>query len=251
MDITDQMEILEDLHEEQALRDKLIHSLSHDLRTPLTAAKMAAQLMKRNATNHEATLKQSERIIVNIDRADKMIQDLLDASRIKAGQLMKPTIEKIIPEEVILRSLENLKTIHGERFHFSCQKGIEVFSWEQGLMRILDNLCSNAIKYGDPQANIDIDLKTEKDYFVLAVHNFGIPIEHNINFFDEFQRATSAEESGKKGWGIGLPIVKGISESIGGEVQIKRHEDGTTFEVFLPIDSRDKIPTNILSSGQQ
>ena len=250
MDITEQMETLESLHQEQALRDRLIHSLSHDLRTPLTAAKMAAQLMTRKLQDTEATLKQSERIISNIDRADKMIQDLLDASRIKAGQLMKPTIQKFDLEEVVNKSLEDLVMIYGERFDLFSEASIEVYSWDQGIMRILDNLCSNAIKYGDPTKNVNVKLKKENSCFVITIHNYGKPIEKDFNLFDEFQRASSAEDSGKKGWGIGLTIVRGISESIGGDVRLKRHQDGTTFEVYLPIDSRGKIPTNTLSSRQ-
>lgn len=244
-DVTDQKKISDELQKEQGLRDRLIYTLSHDLRTPLTAAKMAGQLIKRKAGDADFTLKQSDRIINNINRADLMIQDLLDASRLKAGQLMKPDIHVTDISVLISMALEDLKTIYGDRFVFNSTYGKKICTWPEGIRRIIENLSTNAIKYGDHQQKVLINLREIDDYVEIVVRNFGKPIERSINLFDEFQRTSSAEKSGKKGWGIGLTIVKGVIESIGGEVRIIRHKDGTSFQLILPKDSRNKVPTNL------
>ncbi|MFP5385543.1 MAG: PAS domain-containing protein [Bacteriovoracia bacterium] len=249
-DVTEQKKINDQLQKEQSLRDRLIYTLSHDLRTPLTAAKMAAQLIQRKSDHAEAVSKQSERIIKNINRADQMIQDLLDASRVKAGQLIKPDLHPFEAREALTSTVENLRTIYGDRFKVRGKEKIEVFSWAQGIMRIVENLCTNAVKYGASDKEIEITLDDEEDHFTFSVHNYGDPIENGLNVFEEFQRSDNAEQSSKRGWGIGLTIVKGITESLGGDVTFQRHEDGTTFTVILPKDSRNKTPTHLFNEKQ-
>lgn len=244
-DVTEQKKIADELQKEQGLRERLVYTLSHDLRTPLTAAKMAGQLIKRRSGESESVTKQAERIINNINRADLMIQDLLDASRLKAGQLMKPDIQPTDITVLIGMALDDLNTIHGDRFIFNSTYSKKICTWPEGIRRIIENLCSNAIKYGDHERKVLINLKEMDDYVEVVVRNFGRPIEKGVNLFDEFQRTESAEKSGKRGWGIGLTIVKGVIESVGGAVRIIRHNDGTSFQLILPKDSRNKVPTNM------
>src|SRR5690606_8646184 len=75
-----------ELEEEKIQRENFVATLSHDLRTPLTAAKMSAQVLMRTRSGDEAAMKSINRIINDIDRADLMIRNLLDVSRIRAGE---------------------------------------------------------------------------------------------------------------------------------------------------------------------
>jgi signal transduction histidine kinase len=109
------------------------------------------------------------------------------------------------------------------------------------LRRVIENLCTNAVKYGLADTPITITLKAEAERVQLSVHNYGpvIPKEQQSRLFEAFQRAPSAEQSGKRGWGLGLTLVRGITEAHGGSVEVASSEkEGTTFTVSLPWDTR-------------
>ncbi|HEX5752916.1 MAG TPA: HAMP domain-containing sensor histidine kinase [Archangium sp.] len=116
-------------------REQFVSSLSHDLRTPLTAAKMSAQLIPRQPHLPDKVYSLAARVRQNIDRADQMITDLLDANRIRAGQGL--------PLEV---SAEELSRVHGERFHLRSEKRMEGRWDARALRRLVENLCGNAIQ---------------------------------------------------------------------------------------------------------
>src|SRR5690606_19060895 len=77
--------LVDELNNEKDMRDRFVAALTHDLRSPLMAAKMNAQLLARNSKDAEAVKRMSSKIVGNMNRADAMIRDLLDSSRIKAG----------------------------------------------------------------------------------------------------------------------------------------------------------------------
>jgi signal transduction histidine kinase len=112
------------------------------------------------------------------------------------------------------------------------------------MRRILENLCNNAIKYGDTTSRVTVSLRQEGDEAELAVHNWGnpIPASEQESLFQYFTRTKSAEASGKRGWGIGLTLVKGVAEAHGGSVQVESsQEKGTTFRVRLPRHAKEGL----------
>ncbi|MCY1083096.1 ATP-binding protein [Archangium lansingense] len=228
---------LSQLRLERELREQFVSALSHDLRTPLTAAKMSAQLIPRQPQLPDKVYSLAARVRQNIDRADQMISDLLDANRIRAGQGLP--IERSPGElrQLVAGTLEELSTVHGDRFLLQGEESIEG-DWDaRALRRLLENLCGNAIKYGDPTRPVTVSLKQEGDEVALAVHNWGepIPAEDQKSLFQYFSRTKSAQTSGKKGWGIGLTLVRGVAEAHGGSVGVEScREKGTVFRVRLP-----------------
>ena len=101
-DIDDEKVALEGLTAERDIRERFVATLTHDLRTPLTAARMSAQLLFRPAIDPVLFQKVCSRIIDNIDRADQMIRDLLDANRIKAGERLPLEIKPVVLNEIAL-----------------------------------------------------------------------------------------------------------------------------------------------------
>ena len=106
------------------------------------------------------------------------------------------------------------------------------------LKRVLENLVSNARKYGDPARPITVRVSQSDSQMLLAVHNEGNPIpEPELERL--FQALHRIEDVKVKGWGLGLPYVRHVAESHGGSVVVDSAEQrGTTLTVSLPVDAR-------------
>lgn len=235
-------ETIADLERERALREQFVNALTHDLRTPLAAARMSAQLALRDredVTKREAMI---HKVIAMIDRTDQMIHDLLDAHLIKAGRELPINAEKCDFSSIVRAAVEDDQATHGSRFILQIPKTLEGYWSCSGLRRIVDNLINNAVKYGSSDTPISVTLReTSGQRVALMIHNYGSEMnqEETRTLFELFKRTGSARASGKKGWGIGLTLVKGIVTAHGGEISVESAVgSGTTFIVVLPVDSR-------------
>ena len=219
------------LEEERDLKERFVAMLSHDLRTPLTAAKMSVALMNRNTETIPANRKLAQRIDDGLNRMDSMIRDLLDASRIKAGEKLPLEIGPCDLNQIVVDTFDGLRTIHGDRFTLHADHRIEGY-WSKGdVRRILENLASNAIKYGAARRPISVVLSQNKEMVQIAIHNEGSPIspEDQAKLFLPFKRIES-NSSGLIGWGLGLTLVKGFAEAHGGSVTVESTvNSGTRF----------------------
>lgn len=228
-----------DLVTERELREVFVALLSHDLRTPLAASKMAAQLIQRQPEKLETVLSLAARIVSSVDRADQMIGDLLDANRIRSGEILPLQIESFDLNELVKETLDDLTTIHGDRFILKTNTKV-IGNWDRkGLRRIIENLCNNAIKYGDFQTPVQLFIRLENNLVQLEVQNWGnvISIQDQKTLFTQFRRGENVSGS-IKGWGIGLTLVRGVAEAHGGSVQVQSNiQQGTTFTLKLPLDS--------------
>ena len=232
-----------ELQEERELREKFVSALSHDLRNPLAIVTMCALIMKRKSDDIEI-IEMTDRITSSAARADRMIHNLLDVSRIKVGAGIPLTIQECNLDECVEYVITDQEELYGARFRVENSSGeIKGFWDNMGLHRILENLVSNAVKYGAPYSEITIKLSSSADAVEIQVKNEGDPIlaEEQIDLFNHFNRAKSAEKNGQKGWGIGLALVKGITEAHHGSVGVhSTKKDGTTFTIRMPRDSRKK-----------
>lgn len=248
VDVSEQVQIKQalkksnqDLRDERDLRENFVAALSHDLRNPLTAAKISAQLLFRNASEPLMFQKLSGRIVENMDRIDQMIRDLLDVTQIKAGEKIQLNLSEWELSEMVKGTMDELASVHGDRFILKVKDRIRVY-WDcSSMKRVIENLIINAVKYGSPGNSITIKIDTKDSDVEISVHNEGTPIslDDQKTLFVQFRRSESATKSGQKGWGIGLTLVRSFVEAHGGRVNVKSSEDeGTTFFVVLPQDSR-------------
>jgi signal transduction histidine kinase len=230
---------LQELQEERDIRDRLVSALTHDLRTPFAVARVSAQLLKRKAENKESIFQISDKIISNMDRADRMIRDLLDANRIKSGEGLALNYQEVILNLTVEYVVSELEDLFGARFRMMNRSGEIKGQWDvSAIQRILENLASNAIKYGDKEAPVTITVERKGSFAVLSVHNEGeaISLPDQKNLFVQFHRTELALRSEQRGWGIGLSLVKGLAEAHGGSVGVKSERGhGTTFYVYLPL----------------
>lgn len=233
------------LEQEREVRERFVLALGHDLRNPLTAAKMSAQILARRETDTAGLVRGTSRIVNSIDRAERMIRDLLDANRIRAGQKLQIKAERCDLNEHLPSMIEDLVAIHGNRFELMTEGKLEGFWDYESLRRAFENLATNAIKYGSDYDPITISVIGSATSIEVQVHNRGLPIsaEDQAGLFMPFRRTASAQAGHQKGWGLGLTLVRGTAEAHGGSVRVVSNvEQGTTFIMTLPLDAREFIP---------
>jgi len=220
---------------------EFICSLTHDLRSPLTAARVSAQLIKKNLVEEAKVLNLIGRIITNIDRADHLIEGLLDVNRLLAGQKLQVSIEHCELMSLMKESLIDLQMTYGDRFILISPESLAGYWSPYDLKRVIENLASNAVKYGEKDTLITLRLRDLNHQIQFSVHNTGNPIppDQQSLLFEPFQRLQSTDHMKQKGWGLGLAIVREITEAHRGSVQLDSSlEAGTTFKITLPKDSR-------------
>ena len=236
----------QDFHSEKLLRSKVISMLGHDMRTPLTAAVLAAQQMSRHATD-EPHKRQAARVVKGLERINAMIQDLLDADSLQSGTTLPIALAPCDLREVADRAAEELTTVHGERFVVTGAQALHGFLDAHAIQRALENLGNNAVKYGEAAARVSIHLAPHAQaagQVVISVHNQGPPIPANVQseLFNLRFRAPTHQQS-HSGWGIGLALVQAVAVAHGGKVQVQSSQAaGTTFSMELPMDSRAGRP---------
>lgn len=247
-DITDQTRTeevlratLAELGLQRELREQFVLTLTHDLRTPLSAATMATEMILRKADDRAFVRRIVPRLSDSLARISRMIQDLLDANRVEAGaQLPLPDLGPCDLRRTVSDTLDELSTVHGTRFRLHDEGPLEGVWSSTALRRIVENLCINAVKYGSALAPVDITLRQRGDQVDLLVHNEGrpIPFEEQATLFQPFHRSPSADAGVQKGWGLGLTLVRGLAQAHGGNVRVdSTPERGTTFIVSLPLES--------------
>lgn len=227
-------------------RERFVQTLSHDLRTPLSAVKAAAALILRSPQDEARVRTWAQRISDAVDRSDAMISDLLDAARVDASEAIPLRIEPCDLRRVVEDACDELRTRYGDRFAIAVD-GQTSGHWDPAAMRrAFDNLLSNALKYGTPGTLVAVSMKHVQGRLLIAVHNRGtvIPVEEQARLFEPFHRAHDAQRTGERGWGLGLTVVRGIVEAHQGIIKVESYLGaGTTFTIDVPQDAR-KAPAD-------
>ena len=167
-----------------------------------------------------------------------MIHDLLDVSRIRAGETLTLQFIPCDLSGVIHEVLEEMSIVHGDRFQFYSKKSFDG-SWGcEGIRRAVENLVGNAVKYSTPNTPILVSILENSNQILISVHNIGnvIPAEDIPNLFLPHKRSNAAKKGNKQGWGLGLTLVKGVVEAHDGSVEVESSEEkGTTFTLLIPL----------------
>ena len=243
-------EKVEALRAERELRERFIAVLAHDLRGPLGAARLASELAHDSLPKSARGI--AERVTANIDRVDRMIRDLLDANRIRAGEPPVLAIAECDLCPIAQEIIEELGAQHGERFALECDDNLRGFWSAEELRRAIWNLLENAVKYGAPRRPITLAVHVVGETVRIAVHNWGppIPAADVDHLFEAFARGSAV--ANRRGWGLGLAFVRACAESHGGTVSVtSTAELGTTFIIELPVDARSllqRAPTSTRAS---
>ncbi|WP_445250309.1 sensor histidine kinase [Microcoleus sp. OTE_8_concoct_300] len=217
------------------IQELFMVTLTHDLRNPINVVKMGTQLILRRLERGDTHMEVAARMLSAINRLDSMIQNLLDASRLRAGQSLKMEFEECDFVMLVQEVVEDLSFAYGERFVVVCDSDITSYCSRKEIRRVIENLAINAVKYGAPSTPITLTLQQTETQISLTIHNEGEPIALDAQsiLFQQFRRTISAEE--QTGWGLGLFLAKNITEAHKGTLAVESAEGkGTSFIINLP-----------------
>lgn len=234
--------LLEDvthLREIDRLKSEFIATASHELRTPLTSVQMGVHLLLEGATG-ELSDKQVEILSAcrdDCERLDKLMRDLLDLSRIEAGE-SKPTLEPARTADVISEATRELRPqVEAKGLAFEVDASValpSVMVDKTQVERVIANLVGNALRYTS-EGEIKISASLRPNFVAVSVSDTGsgIPPEYLPHIFDKFVQVPGAPTGGA---GLGLAISRLIVEAHGGQIsaQSEPHK-GSTFTFTLPI----------------
>lgn len=224
-------------------QDQFIATLSHDLKNPISAIKMAVEIIRMD-NNENIPEDMMNLIDRNADQAGDLINQLLDVHLIRSGEKLPMTFESTNLMELINCCLNTLSPGDHDKICLTpyIANAIKVIWDPKAIKRVIKNLLSNALKYSGDNKAIHIILEQNKDTTVIKVQNFGeiISISDQQHIFDTHVRIPQ-NHGHTQGWGLGLALVKGIVEAHQGKVEVTSSKvEGTTFTIILPNDARIK-----------
>jgi two-component system phosphate regulon sensor histidine kinase PhoR len=223
----------------ESVRRDFVANVSHELRTPLTVIAGFTETLSEEGVPPEKRRQFGEMILANTTRMQRIVDDLLDLSRIESGGWV-PNPALIDAESIIqdvltsLRSASEAKKIALDvRIDPSAR---EVFADRTALRQILSNLLENAVRYTS-QGSVTVSTEPAEGGVTLSVADTGSGIlpEHLPRIFERFYRVDSGRSRESGGTGLGLAIVRHLVEAHGGRVEAESTSGrGTTMRVFLP-----------------
>jgi signal transduction histidine kinase len=230
------------LQELDRLKDDLLATASHDLKSPLTSIKGYTQLLLRTIRQPAPDLGQVARGLAVIDdqtsTITRMLDDLLDAARINAGAFDVRTGPCDLGE-CLAAVLARLGSAGRDRVDAILVAQPLAGDWDgQKIERVLANLLGNALKYSPPSERIRVEAQRRGGEILVAVsdNGMGVVAAELSRLFERFHRTPRAQASGLAGTGLGLFICRGIVEAHGGRIWAESPGDGqgTTFRFTLP-----------------
>ncbi|MBN2392656.1 MAG: GAF domain-containing protein, partial [Anaerolineae bacterium] len=224
-----------------------ISFVSHELKQPMTSMKGYIDLLMKGIGGPLNEQQQQFLHIVrnNVGRMDRLVQDLLDVSRIESGRL-RLDMGRIVPEEIVSEAVQafeqEIATKH-QTLQIIMPPSLPPVIGDRGrLIQVLTNLVSNANKYTPEQGAITVgaDLWTDKgqDYVRWSVKDNGIGMKPDelSRLFTKYFRASNAAVRSVQGTGLGLVITRSIVEMHGGQVMVEsEYQQGSTFSFAIPI----------------
>jgi signal transduction histidine kinase len=225
------------------LRSQFVSSVSHELKTPLTAIRMFAETLSLDRFEDPATRREYLDTIVNeTERLTRLLDNVLDLSKIERGQKqyrLEPTMLAEVVERCA-RMLEFPLAQHGFRLHVETANALpRVAADEDAVEQAVLNLLTNAMKYSGESRDIDLRLRRVNGEAIIDVKDrgVGIPAAHKARVTEKFYRVPTAENAGIPGAGLGLTLVEHIVTAHGGRLEIESEVGrGSTFSIHLPLE---------------
>ena len=234
---------ISDKIEVERIKDEFISTVSHELRSPITSIKGALGLLMSGALE-ELPEKTQHLVSIahrNADRMAIIVNDILDLEKIAAGR-MELELQAVDLCGLIEDSVQ-LNSGFAKRFDVSLRsEGLDQPAFARidanRMMQVLTNLLSNAAKFSKPGGEVVVSLDSEDEHYWVHVKDSGVGIASADvgKIFNRFSQADNQTEQSGRGTGLGLNIVKAITEQHGGDIRVaSKLGSGSTFSLKLPI----------------
>jgi len=228
------------------MRSRFVAAVSHELKTPLTGIRMFAEMMHMGRPIDPDTQAEYLETIVNeSERLTRLLNNVLDFSRIEQGQKTYHREPNDLAE--IVQATARTMTYPLEQENFALHLKIEddlppAYVDRDGIEQAILNLLTNAMKYSGESRDIDLHLKSEDGRAIIEVSDRGVGIEpdEQARIFEQFYRVLCPDNEGIPGTGLGLTLVEHIARAHGGTITVQSAlGEGSTFSMHLPLERAD------------
>lgn len=227
----------------ERMKDEFVSIVSHELRTPMTSLGGSLSLVL-DGTVGEINEDQKELLEIaknNTTRLIRLINDILDISKIESGKI-KMKSDKVSVPEIVRDSLAGIASFsnnYGVSLSSDVEEGIPEFLGDRDrLIQVVTNLLSNAIKFSPRGGTVYLKAWHDDEMLHMSVRDegIGIPPEYHDKVFEKFQQVDSSAVREKGGTGLGLPICKAIVEEHDGAMWVESEPGkGSTFTFKVPL----------------
>ena len=237
------------------LKSALLDSVSHDLRTPLASIRAAAGTLMDPGIDWSPEERRgiAGAIDTEADRLNRLVSNLLDMSRIEAGELRPSTSAFVLADLVEAAASRSAVSARPTPVTFDIPGDLPPLEVDDVLFdQVLANLLDNADRYAGPDAPVRVRARDEGGAVLLTVEDGGpgVPTDALPRLFEKFYRAPRAGEGSRRGTGAGLAVVRGIVEALGGTATARPSElGGLAIDVTVPVAGRPLTPTPVGVEG--
>ncbi|MGI8639946.1 MAG: CHASE3 domain-containing protein [Pyrinomonadaceae bacterium] len=224
------------------MRDEFLATVSHELRAPLNSILGWGRMLEKGKLDEKTSKKAINTIVRNAESQNRLIEDLLDVSRIISGKLRLEVIT-IKPINIVESALETVRPAaeaKGITLEIKEDADVSHISGDPNrLQQVIWNLLSNAIKFTPNDGTVTLKIERSNNFVELRVKDTGVGIKEDFlpHVFDRFRQADASSIRKFGGLGLGLAIVRHITEMHGGTVDVYSEGEGkgSTFIVRLPL----------------
>lgn len=240
-DITDDVMKSENMRLANERKDQFLAILSHELRNPISATRMAAQLLEKPAVQEQRVIHLAQVIGRQVGHMSRLVEDLIDVSRVSLGYVVLDK-QKIDLRTIVHEAIEQVRPMFTVKNHLLSEnlpaQACTVCVDRTRMVQVVANLLSNAARYTPDRGNIAVNIEASESTFDVHVTDNGIGFDQeNVDgLFDFYAQAERSTDRKNGGLGLGLALVKSLIELHGGKVDAYSDgkDMGSTFTVRLP-----------------
>jgi PAS domain S-box-containing protein len=250
LDITDRKRVEKALVEAARQKDEFLAVLSHELRNPLTPIRNSLYILEHGAPEGEQAKRAQEIITRQVAHLARLVDDLLDVTRIVKGkmQLKRERMELV---ELVRRTADDHRATFGAaniELAVSCpDEKLDMAADATRIAQVIGNLLHNACKFTPSGGRVELEVTRERGDGVIRITDTGIGIEPKLlcHVFEPFMQAERTLDRSRGGLGLGLALVKGLVELHEGSIAVRSEGTGhgSTFIIKLPLAPTCNIVT--------
>jgi signal transduction histidine kinase len=228
---------------ESRAKDQFLSTVAHELRSSLHVMLGWVQVLRQTPADRELSARGLQILERNVTLQAKLIEDLMDLSRIVSGKLELDRRRLDLAELVGFAVDATRPAASAKQLELSSDLELvgDVLGDQQRLQQVVYNLLGNAVKFTPAGGRVHVALQRQGTQARLTVSDTGVGIDAAFlpHVFERFHQADSAKKGRNSGLGLGLPIARHLIELHQGTIAVHRHhpEPGTTFEITLPLEA--------------